>query len=799
MSNTIINNKNDIEQSLKLYNEKLAGFLFKDNFKKIIPEIKNIFNIIISAKDSDFSENAFSYLKNIIHIIDSFINKKKRELTLSILQEICFLLANIKSKKILSEIFSFQNNIIDEQGINMNIFDKLISINDFNKNEEFLEHQINLMKSLILKLDSESILFFYKNEINYFPILSKSLLLYDYPDDMIHGAIHNILLLITKNNNKSLNEYLISFPVALYYPIIIFDLKKIISELNFIFVKEKNIFEFFEEKHEKLCDIVLYINDILLCNISNINFILINCLLNEIIFPLFNIIMSKTKENISAINAIYTFSFFVYYIKNDFIIDIISYFLLNNQIPYIFFEKIKKYKYKEINDEFLKDIISLIKNINDADINDQIWKRNADKIKESIGIDLSTGNRCQDNNFDFFKNLMINIQKNKKNDIDFIENEIFVFLKELMSSDDENIILNSFILLYNILNYYKNCDLKSNLFNPFLLLFIDFTKNCNSIKYINDIDMVKIVLNLIKKRNKFLIFTNELILNTLLLLIKIFCTEKHFFPRAAYNLIKEIKSILKEEINNLKLILNDESDFLPLNNIFFIYKYFTTQTFDSKILEIMKSYYILTIPFLHSEKNDGIPFYLKEEKSKSNILNNILLNIFLLLEITQINNNKNNIRFPILHNENDKNNTFEIGKLYEKNNIGKEYAFCFIGNNYDDFKFNVQNIKKGLFIFSQFDFYLSEIISKSFKNIEKIKIITKIPIISLKVLKSQTEENFIEIKDLRNDNKTVINCFNNDNTKKVFNYLMLMIRHLIHFKKNEFNNFIKNIENKILI
>ena len=540
MSNTIINNKNDIEQSLKLYNEKLAGFLFKDNFKKIIPEIKNIFNIIISAKESDFSENAFSYLKNIIHIIDSFINKKKRELTLSILQEICFLLANIKSKKILSEIFSFQNNIIDEQGINMNIFDKLISINDFNKNEEFLEHQINLMKSLILKLDSESILFFYKNEINYFPILSKSLLLYDYPDDMIHGAIHNILLLITKNNNKSLNEYLISFPVALYYPIIIFDLKKIISELNFIFVKEKNIFEFFEEKHEKLCDIVLYINDILLCNISNINFILINCLLNEIIFPLFNIIMSKTKENISAINAIYTFSFFVYYIKNDFIIDIISYFLLNNQIPYIFFEKIKKYKYKEINDEFLKDIISLIKNINDADINDQIWKRNADKIKENIGIDLSTGNRCQDNNFDFFKNLMINIQKNKKNDIDFIENEIFVFLKELMSSDDENIILNSFILLYNILNYYKNCDLKSNLFNPFLLLFIDFTKNCNSIKYINDIDMVKIVLNLIKKRNKFRLFTNELILNTLLLLIKIFCTEKHFFPRAAYNLIKEI-------------------------------------------------------------------------------------------------------------------------------------------------------------------------------------------------------------------------------------------------------------------
>ena len=78
-------------------------------------------------------------------------------------------------------------------------------------------------------------------------------------------------------------------------------------------------------------------------------------------------------------------------------------------------------------------------------------------------------------------------------------------------------------------------------------------------------------------------------------------------------------------------------------------------------------------------------------------------------------------------------NNYEIGEIYNKNNIGNEYGFCFIGYNYDDFKFNVQSIKKCLFIFSDLYFYLGEIISKTFKNITDIKIINSIPIMSLNI------------------------------------------------------------------
>ena len=216
----------------------------------------------------------------------------------------------------------------------------------------------------------------------------------------------------------------------------------------------------------------------------------------------------------------------------------------------------------------------------------------------------------------------------------------------------------------------------------------------------------------------------------------------------------------------------------------------------------MKSYYILTIPFIHLEKNDNskIPFSLREEKTRENLFKNYLLNIFILLELLQKTNKSNKFDniFNIFSQE-EKNllNNYEIGKIYDKKNIGNEYGFCFIGNNFEDFKFNVQTIKKSLFILSHFYFYFGEIISKTFKNINDIKIVNKIPLMSLQIKKLIEEKNYLEIKDIRNNNKIIMNCFNDNNTQKVFNYLSLMKNITNDYTKNEFNTFINNIEKNI--
>ena len=299
MSNENNNEITSLEQALKSSQIKLNQILNKNEAKKLQQELNSIFNILISSSISQFSKNSYSYIVIIINLLEKFISKKNLEINIIIIKEIYFLLSNIKSKEILTYIFSIQNSTNNEEKINMNIFDNLININDFNNNKEYLNLQVNLMKSLILKLDWDSIKYFYKSEINFFPILSKSLLLYDHPESMLRSVVHNILLLITKNKNRSLNEYLTSFPITLFYVNIIYHLQQKITLLNFSNIKgqKMTLFEYIEETHEDFYDNMLYINDILLCYIKNINFIIINCLLNEIIFflCLMSLLVKKRK------------------------------------------------------------------------------------------------------------------------------------------------------------------------------------------------------------------------------------------------------------------------------------------------------------------------------------------------------------------------------------------------------------------------------------------------------------------------------------------------------------------------
>ena len=245
------------------------------------------------------------------------------------MDELYFLFSNIKTQDFANYLYSTKF-YINSFGMKMNILDVFISVGckDYSRKEEFLNTQVNLMKSIVLKLDEKTVNYFYDSDINQFGILEKSLFLYDYSEYIVRAAVKNILLLITKIKNMQLTCYLTSFPVALYYPIIIYKLKDSISQLEDLDLNNKaNIDEYLEEKHSELFDTILYINDILLCNIININFVLINCLINEIIFPLFNIILSKKKEKISLTNTIYILSLFIFYIKNNFVIDLICFFL----------------------------------------------------------------------------------------------------------------------------------------------------------------------------------------------------------------------------------------------------------------------------------------------------------------------------------------------------------------------------------------------------------------------------------------------------------------------------------------
>ena len=843
---------------------QLTHIYTKKNFNKNIIDkmkgiLKKIIDCILRIKNLSKSKDFYENLQCLLQVLNNFIDNEDEDICFCILEAINDLIINEKNEEILKYIYSVKYNIKDQDNTS-NILDKLISL-DYENKEEKLNLQVSFMKSLVLKLDHKTIFYFYDNQINQFTILSKSLYLYDHSDNMIKAVINNILLLITKINEPSLQCYLTSFPVALFYPKIIYIFKNLISQLNFNDIgKDENINKYFEEKHEEIINTVLYINDILLCELKNINFVLINCLLNEIIFPLFNIIINSTKNvKVSIVHAIYILSFMIFHIKNEFIVDLISYFLFQENIPLIIYEKIKNYTFKEINNKFISDINKIIKFIDDADINDIEWKRNADYIKKDIGLDLSTGKVEKDNNYSFFRDFFKNFNYKKEK---MVKNEIFSMIQVLLTAKDENIIINVNLLIYNVIDYYFNyfkniknkkdmeededtiynensensetlgknkvrnsefCNnnlkiLNNNinnkskkdsfiindktLFNPFLLTYFivpdNEGKNNSNNKTIFDQ-----LLQLIKNDKNYHICTNEIMLNIIKLLIKISFIKQQYSSRSIKNLNSLFVNYLKEEINKVKLLSNAECNNYLYYSTIAAYNYYITDTIETKVNDLLKFYYII-IPFTYFDKIDDIPISLKEDKTDYNLLRNHMIKIFLFIDIIQMINSKK-IGIINMNNKNNKFGPFEvekdsefiIEKTYKKEELGKEYGFCYFSKTIEDFKSNFENIKKCVFILSKYNLYLGEIESNTFKDLSKIKIFTKMPLrfIKLQIFSLYNKECYIEINDIENKNKKyIINCFNPINTQKTYNYLLQMINQCISFETSIFDSFIDNIE-----
>ena len=149
------------EKKMKLKKlDKIKDALNKIYSKKIgDAEIENLSELLgklqgyLVVADRDNLKEYYEHFRQLdfLSIFNNFIEKNIEKITFLILEMMSFLTTNIKNKDILEYIYKqkFPTNI---PGINMNIIDKLISL-DTKKNEGFLTFQINFIKSLTLKMN----------------------------------------------------------------------------------------------------------------------------------------------------------------------------------------------------------------------------------------------------------------------------------------------------------------------------------------------------------------------------------------------------------------------------------------------------------------------------------------------------------------------------------------------------------------------------------------------------------------------------------------------------------------------
>ena len=765
---------------------------------------------------------------NFLDIFNNFLDKRKEKITFSILEMISFLTVNIQNKDLLDYIYAkkYQTNIPGQQ---MNIIDKLISL-DAKKNEEYLTYQINFIKSLTLKINIDSLNYFYDCNINQFPILTKSLSLYNYNDPLIRNVVKNIFLAIIKIEHPNLREFLISFPINLYYPNIIFQLKNTIMKLCLIDLGEdggSKSFSKLQKEHDFIVDTIFYISDLLSLNIEKINFILINCLLNEIILPLIYVIVNQKNDRITIYHSLYIVGLLLFTLKNEFLFNIITYILFTEKIPNSLFYKLSSSPFTIINRNFMDIINFLITNSSYADINEPDWQKIKNYMRNTNGIDLSIGEISKENIYDYFKDLIYS-----NNEEDYIKNSIYENIKTFFICNDDaiililNLIVNSCIKFYKDLPEEEKSDSKENIkkinndddeddgFN----LINDEEENRNVIeqpkndeikgkkKYnllnnkffeidLNNENTENILNHSFKhlKSKTFRLATNEIILYNTILLLKAHLEKNKNNPQIKRKIIIKLLNVIDEQFEKMNNLLQNDQ---KLNNHLFdcalkAYDYYI-KNIDKKINDLITLPNIL-VPIIYLDKIEEIPEYLKAEKFNTQFLRNYIFNIFYINDIiNDLIDNKNDMikshKFP-LEVETIK---FSIGKIYSEKELGEDYVHCKILRN------NTYMISQA--ILSSDTLYFGEVMSGHFSDLSKVKIFKKIP---MRYLEIKTGENKCALNVFDKTNKITakncisMNCLNEANTLTMYNYLKQQILFCQGLEQTLFSSFMEDMKKKL--
>ena len=792
----------DINKSLLKYiNQEKYSSKDIEKIKKRVGEIQGYLIVADKKKMPEYFD-AFAEF-NILDTFNSLLDKNNSEISFCILEATYFLSTNLKNEALILNMYKtkFKTKI---RGQEMNIIDKIISLREDNQKEEFLTYQINFMKSLTLKIDEKNLFYFFDKDINQFPILTKSFSLYNHSDPMIRNVVKNILLSIIKIKNDDLLNFLVSFPNNLYYTNLILNLKNYILQLCLIDLNEFNndkIFGIFHKKHDELMDITIYLGDLLLLNIPQINFMLINCLLNEIILPLFKVIISRKKEMANTSIALYVFTIILFNIKNKFITNTICYILYEENIQQILLKYIYDYSFQFMNIDYMNKINFLIKNSYFADVNDPMWKDISVYMKFVNGIDLSTGEVNKKNTYDHIKAII----KNRSGQ-NLIKNEVFNITKSILYSNNEYNIMIINLLFLTVIKYYTNEEnLKNNenqdndiMYNPLLQPF--FGNNINAIDNPNNV--FQLLIRLIKSDNNFRILTNEILLNNIHTLIKLYLdkskdeegNENIELKNKIINLLKEA---FNEEIKKIKKLFREDKNLwkYSYDSLLKAYEQYV-RSIDKKINDLMTLPFIL-VPVNITTFYEEVPQNLKANKVNEQSLKSCLLSLIIIYDIiTKTEKNDKNMikaqRFPLISSG----LKFGMGKVFTQNDLGEDYAHCQMIDENDN-----NCMTKCEVIITSDMLYLGEVLSGNFDDLSGVKIFKKIALRYLIIKVSSRNEDVLEIADSSveesNRKNIMIHCINSDNTARMLNYLNYQKKNCLFMEYSMFNSFIDDLEKKI--
>lgn len=155
--------------------------------------------------------------------------------------------------------------------------------------EDVMGYYILFLKTLSLKLNTHTIHFFYNELTNDFPLYTEAIKFFNHPEGMVRIAVRNISLNVYRVHNESMLQFIRDRTAAPYFSNLVWFIGKHIIELDACVKHDQD-----HQSQDKLSNLIAehldhlhYLHDILTLNISDLNAVLTEHLLNKLFVPLY--------------------------------------------------------------------------------------------------------------------------------------------------------------------------------------------------------------------------------------------------------------------------------------------------------------------------------------------------------------------------------------------------------------------------------------------------------------------------------------------------------------------------------
>lgn len=243
----------------------------------VVETVRQITEALIWGEQNDTNFFDFfcekSILSDFIRVLGLLRAPKKVKVQL--LQTLSILVQNIRRQT--SVYYLLSNNYVN----------KLITIPlDFN-DEEILAYYITLLKSLAMRLDNETIKFFFIQHPDVsFPLYIEATKFFSHRDQMVRAAVRTITLQVYRIEDKAMHRFVLRHAKETYFSQLAYHLRDLWARLNSAAqsAAEEDLAAL-QHRNELQQDLLIYLSDVFELQVADINEVLADRLLNGVMLP----------------------------------------------------------------------------------------------------------------------------------------------------------------------------------------------------------------------------------------------------------------------------------------------------------------------------------------------------------------------------------------------------------------------------------------------------------------------------------------------------------------------------------